>query len=602
MQKRVFLHKTLVFGGVKMKRVLLVVFIVCLISVNSAYAAVIDSDRLPSSGKWSPGIPGGIPNRTTICATIETTTQGDDTSAIQSAINSCGTDQVVKLGSGTFTVSSGIRLKDNVVLRGSGVSNTTFHFTASAGTNPIITFHSDTNSYTNNTNISSGHTKGSTSIVVASASGYSVGDYALVSQTDGDMSRYITSGGCTWAKRSGRSQGQIVQIETINGTTITFTPSLYYDYSNASFDPELSLIGGGTSGWTEYAGLEEMYIYRQNGNNQQGAGINMSQTAYSWIKNIEIYRGYGHIVRVHTGFRNIIFGSYIHHAWGYTSGATSYGISLREYSTDNLVENNRIFYFNNGIFIENAGSGNVVAYNFIDGIWLDQAGSYNWQVPDFGDHCANNHMDLFEGNMTTKTKLDNVHSSTVTYWLHFREHLDADTGFADEPSHPYNDARNLTAANLDNGRYVSFVGSVLGQASQYSASNAYECKSNCDSSYGTGVYVTYRCRRGTTACNDDVFDTLFRHGNVDYISVNGGTIRWEAGYDQTLPNSYYLSSKPSWWDDDSDSGNCRPWPSIGPDVSGYVVDIPAKDRYEGETYSGTPCAGPSAPVNLRIVP
>ena len=125
----------------------------------SAPSNVIDPDRLPPGGKWDPGIPGGIPKRTTICVTIETGTQGDDTLAIQSAIDNCPTNQVVKLGSGTFTISNTLRLKSDMVLRGSGLQNTTLQFTADATTNPIIRFGMDQDRFTNEVVISSGHVK-----------------------------------------------------------------------------------------------------------------------------------------------------------------------------------------------------------------------------------------------------------------------------------------------------------------------------------------------------------------------------------------------------------------------------------------------------------
>ena len=425
-----------------------------------------------------------------------------------------------------------------------------------------------------------------------STEGYEVGDYALISQLDGDG--YIQTGSCTWAKKAGRSQGQIVQIQNISGTTIEFTPSLYYDYK-ASFEPELSKIG---STWTENTGLEDMYIYRVNGANMQGSAIDMSQTAYSWMMNVEVYKGYGHIVRLQIAFRNVLQGNYIHHAWGYTSGATSYGISVRKYATDNLIENNIIFFFNNALFMENAGAGNVISYNFMDGIWLDQSGSEGWQAPDFGDHCSHNHMDLFEGNMATKTKLDNVHQSTVAYWLHFREHFDADTGWGQEANPPTDDYRNLTAFNADNGRWISVVGCVLGSPGQYSPNNRYECRGQeCDSDYGLD-YVTYRCR--VESLCDETLGTMHRHGNVDFITAQEGLVRWSPDYGGTLPKSYYLTSKPSWWDE---QGEGRPWPSIGPDIAGYVIDIPAKDRFEGEIYSVvTPTPTPDPTPTFADVP
>jgi hypothetical protein len=67
---------------------------------------------------------------------------------------------------------------------------------------------------------------------------------------------------------------------------------------------------------------------------------------------------------------------------------------------------------------------------------------------------------------------------------------------------------------------------------------------------------------------------MLRHGNWD--SVHDDTV-WDPGIsDQSLPPSYYLTSKPQFF------GSLQ-WPPIGPDVNDLVNTIPAKVRYEGGT-------------------
>src|SRR4051812_3172385 len=70
------------------------------------------------------GIPGGIPSRNTICATLNASTFSngatDATSAINSAISTCPSGQVVKLSAGTFKILGHVNLVSNVTLRGSG--------------------------------------------------------------------------------------------------------------------------------------------------------------------------------------------------------------------------------------------------------------------------------------------------------------------------------------------------------------------------------------------------------------------------------------------------------------------------------------------------
>jgi hypothetical protein len=66
---------------------------------------------------------GGIPNRTTVCATVNPKGGGaDDLADVQNAINNCPAGEVVQLGAGTFTISMSehINLDRGITLRGSG--------------------------------------------------------------------------------------------------------------------------------------------------------------------------------------------------------------------------------------------------------------------------------------------------------------------------------------------------------------------------------------------------------------------------------------------------------------------------------------------------
>ena len=95
---------------------------------------------------WSgAGVPGGLPNRTTICSTLGTAGQAASfvqsvtPAQINSTISSCPANQVVKLNTGTYNLSSGITFsgKDNVTLRGDGASNTILKFSGGVSCNGL---------------------------------------------------------------------------------------------------------------------------------------------------------------------------------------------------------------------------------------------------------------------------------------------------------------------------------------------------------------------------------------------------------------------------------------------------------------------------------
>src|SRR5580704_802709 len=92
-----------------------------------ALPPLASADPLPASRviDWTyTGVPGGIPNRTTICATFS---PGATASAINNAISSCN-NGVVFLNAGTYTSASlggTIQVyRSNVTLRGAGANQT----------------------------------------------------------------------------------------------------------------------------------------------------------------------------------------------------------------------------------------------------------------------------------------------------------------------------------------------------------------------------------------------------------------------------------------------------------------------------------------------
>src|SRR4029077_11363676 len=95
-------------------------------------AAQVDAQTVINATRrtdWTlAGMPGGIPNRQTVCATL---TPGETTTQINSAIAACN-NGVVFLNPGTYNLSGGIVFnnKNNVTLRGSGPDQTFLKFSA----------------------------------------------------------------------------------------------------------------------------------------------------------------------------------------------------------------------------------------------------------------------------------------------------------------------------------------------------------------------------------------------------------------------------------------------------------------------------------------
>jgi hypothetical protein len=156
------------------------------------------------------GIPGGIPNRTTVCRTVAPSAKTDatDSTNIQNALTACaGADQVVQLQAGRYTLTAGVLFNQvsHVVLRGAGPDHTTLVFTGLAGCGQ----HSDVcvyggdgwlNKYPGATTWAGGYVQGSTTLTVGSTTGMSTtagatGNIIFLDQRSDEIGICPASGG-----------------------------------------------------------------------------------------------------------------------------------------------------------------------------------------------------------------------------------------------------------------------------------------------------------------------------------------------------------------------------------------------------------------------
>ncbi len=98
---------------------------------SSPWAGIIAPSRAID---WSQaGVVGGIPNRTTICATLN---PGATNAQVQAAAQSCPAGGVVSLSAGSYSMA-GLDLTgvNNVTVRGAGGDQTTIVLTGTSGCN-----------------------------------------------------------------------------------------------------------------------------------------------------------------------------------------------------------------------------------------------------------------------------------------------------------------------------------------------------------------------------------------------------------------------------------------------------------------------------------
>ncbi len=356
---------------------------------HDLFSQIIPSSRTIEWSRNTCGVPGGIPNRTTIFTTLN---PGATTAQINSAIANCPSNQVVKLNAGTYNVGTiNLGTRNGVTLRGAGPGQTILNSSASSAC-----IMSDQYGFATGVNISSGYTKGSTNIVLSSGSGFTVGNLMVMTQND-DTSFVMTSGS------PGRRMEYMARITAINGNAVTFWPPLPWGLSS-SLAPQAARLNGGPG--LSMTGIEDMRI------NNLGTAADIIQfvgTYACWVKNVELTGGQNTFVFMVSSLQNEMRHCYVHTAAGYPNNSDGFGVYVYGNSTYCLIEDNIFNQVGEGI-LQTASSANAFLFNYCKDMtfngWPYQTGGFNC------NHGAHPMMCLWEGNISEQFQCDGYHGSS----------------------------------------------------------------------------------------------------------------------------------------------------------------------------------------------
>jgi hypothetical protein len=559
--------------------------VLLLLLAVSAYAApwsgIIDPSRAID---WSQtGIPGGIPNRTTVCATLN---PGVTAAQINSAILACPSGQVVKLNAGTYNLASGIDFanKSNVTLRGAGPDQTFLIFSDGTGCFGLwadVCLENGTNSWggapSHSANWTAGYAKGTTQVTLSDTSGLQPGSLLMLDQLNDSE----TDTGGIWvcekqgicadeggqAGRVGRAQTQVVRVTAVSGNNVMITPGLYMPNWRASLAPGAFW----TTSTISNSGVEDMTLdHTASGN--KGFGFNTSYNC--WVKNIKDLNSNRDHIDLFQALGTVVRDSYFYG----TQNAASQSYGVESFiSADTLVENNIFQHVTAPMIANGTASGTVYGYNFaIDDYYLV---SPNWMIGSNVSHAAGIDMVLHEGNDAIAFTSDDIHG-TRHFVTAFRNYF---TGWE-----PGKTAQTMPINIYQFGRYTNIIGNVLGHTGYH---NNYEW-SVAGSNYNTSIYALGSDTISSPQGDPLVKTTLLRWGNYDTVTATSRFLASEVPsglsqyanpvpVSQTLPASIYLAAKPAFF-------GSLPWPPIGPDViggnvsgvGGHANKIPAHVCYD----------------------
>lgn len=383
-----------------------------------AAAAAIDWTPNTTGGV---GVPGGIPNRTTVYATITTTGDTTDRSyEIKATLAACPSDQVVLLGAGTFYVSTSVYLANNTTynngnpddgieyggiggktLRGSGsnpATGTVIKFTGSAQ------FNTNGGQFSGGPGgtVTSSPTKGATTITTADVGEAVVGRLMALSPINDNTLPIMSTRGYNNLKV------QVVLITAINTGTdvITFQPPLYQTPQTRVGTPAALTFSWNSSYGRNIIsgfGVEDICFDNTDGSGATNFGLNGAHGC--WMKNVKakgVNRyGLSLDMAAQCEIRQCWIDQNVRGDW---TGSSHAGLAISTVSAC-LIEDNVILPNFPVIESQNGNiSGNVIAYNF---------GLAGTNGVTFSSHSTGDHCNLWEGNSTTNITQDGYFGGTL---------------------------------------------------------------------------------------------------------------------------------------------------------------------------------------------
>ncbi len=624
------------------------------------WSGIIDPSRAID---WSQaGVVGGIPSRTSICATLN---PGATAAQINSAIANCPSGQVVYLNAGTYNLAGGIVFNNqsNVTLRGAGPDQTLLVFSAGGdcagwGGADVCFYPGDTGdagdgNYSNAATWTAGYSQGTTSITLGSITKGSISNLAAGSvifldqledaSDPGTVYVCANSGNCsTSGANNGRSSPTrfrpvygIHIVQSVSGTgpwTVVISPGVRMPNIQSGLNPQAWWDTGPPIQGDGIEALSMDHTISNNSGNGTSSGSFILNGYNIWFKNIRDIGSNQHIwlyQTTHVTVRDSYFTG--------SAGSTSQNYGMDPFiSADDLFENN-IFQHMPFPIMNEGCIGCVAAYNFAcDDLYTGTpvGSATDWQQASSYHHGDGDAFILWEGNQGIGLTSDDIHG-TSNFFTAFRNYWNGrDPGGGSSGGK----ATETQAVILESfNRYYNLIGNVLGTSGYHTQyqSIAPSGATNCSAYIYNLAWSGNNCNTGSIANDPTTSTTLMRWGNYDVVNA---AVRWVSSEvpsglssyanpvpgNDTLPASFYLTAMPTWWGVVGQAA--IPWPAVGPDVTGgnvsnvggHAYNIPAASCYlnimGGKTdgtsgvltfnanscYPMSPNRAPVSPTNLQV--
>lgn len=399
-------------------------------TVTATFGTKSISGLVPASrvvdwqAKVNVGVPGGIPTNRSKCVTTECQNlenasaqyrdgSTDASSLITSAVASAPANTFVYIPEGTWQMTKGIFIgkdKDSITVRGAGVDKTILDCRTTGSTGCVSV--SDSSDWqwrspaTGNT-VSSGLTKGSTTVRIPDTSSFFVGQLVRISVENDPYVPVISVAGFQNLRR------QFSRVTAKTSDSLSLFPAVYLDANG--FGAKIH----GAQNQVDFVGVEDLTIDGTKGSHT--FSVIFEQTYGSWLKNVKVVGAKNYGVFVNTSLQFEMRHSYIGPVKN--SGTNGAGLLVNT-ASGSLFEDNIILDSFPNIEVNHGASGNVFAYNFIK--------KKNGQISIDSNHGPHNQFNLYEGNVSTNLMSDGYfgsESDTTLFrnWFHGNSMIETDT-------------------------------------------------------------------------------------------------------------------------------------------------------------------------------
>lgn len=503
-------------------------------------------DILPAGNliDWSfAGVPGGIPNRTAIAATLN---PGASVTQIQAALDACPFGSVVLLKAGTYNLSAGLRMSSSgVTLRGevdsNGKPSTVLNVTGGNWAQIDISNagYPQNNWAAVSSQTAPGLTRGSTSCTLGGApTGLQVGQIAIFDQLDdGTNVQGQGTQGCGVGRDGVRSLIQAVRIKTITGSQVTFEPAIYSSYWNNARSPGLYWWGSGDSQTVRDTGIENLQVIRTPGASNN---VSIGPAQRCWAKNIYSQQAASSHIKLGWCLQCEVRDSYL--TLFDDVGSAAYATWVTD-SSACKIENNVMYNIPCALGMQ-CVSGCVIGYNY--GVLFPYS-QPNWLPECMMLHGAHINHCLFEGNFIPSFWADFIHGNS-SFNTVARNRI---TGWEQSKTD------STRCVNIAENQWNNvIIGNVLGTDGYHDT-----YIDNAGLNYKTIFFLIPASQAQTLLKNN-------------YNYVNDAVPGAEAIGADSQQTSYLYPSAPSWF-------GGLPWPPVDPKNPAQAIpaNLPAGYRY-----------------------